>query len=222
MGELFLIRHGETEWSRQGKHTGRTDLPLTRLGEAQAQALQVPLTRCHLALALVSPLQRAQRTAQLAGISACTTEPELREWDYGGCEGLTTPEIRTRQPGWSLWHDGPVPGGPGHLGETLVELAERCERVLRRVTPLLRDTRRHQDVALVAHGHVLRVLAARYLGLPPENAAMFTLGPASVSRLGTEHGDPAVLSWNVPAPFTQASSPSPALASPTHRGRDTA
>jgi broad specificity phosphatase PhoE len=198
MGELILLRHGETEWSRAGKHTGRTDVPLTPKGVADAEALAPMVTRRvagdRLVAVFASPAQRAQRTAALAGLTVTKTDPDLWEWDYGGYEGITTAEIQRKRPGWSLWRDGVIPGDAEHPGETIEEVGARVDRVLKRAAPLLKDG----DVALVAHGHVLRVLTARWLGLPPAGGRHFRLDTGTVSTLGTEHDEPVILSWNVP------------------------
>jgi broad specificity phosphatase PhoE len=198
MGELILLRHGETEWSRAGKHTGRTDVPLTPKGSVGAAALEPMLSRRaddeRLVAVFASPAQRAQRTAALAGLTVTKTDPDLWEWDYGGYEGVTTAEIQRTRPGWSLWRDGVIPGDAEHPGETVEEVGERVDRVLKRAAPLLRDG----DVALVAHGHVLRVLTARWLGLRPTDGRLFRLDTGTVSALGTEHDDPVIVSWNVP------------------------
>jgi probable phosphoglycerate mutase len=198
MGELILLRHGETAWSRDHRHTGRTDVPLTLQGVADAEAL-APMVRRRiagdrLAAVFASPAQRAQRTAELAGLTVTKTDPDLWEWDYGGYEGVTTAEIQRDWPGWSLWRDGVIPGDAAHPGETIEEVGARVDRVLKRAEPLLADG----DVALVAHGHVLRVLTARWLGLPPVGGRMFRLDTGTVSTLGTEHDDPVIASWNVP------------------------
>jgi broad specificity phosphatase PhoE len=198
MGELILLRHGETEWSRAGRHTGRTDVPLTPKGSVGAAALEPMLSRRaddgRLVAVFASPAQRAQRTAVLAGLTVTKTDPDLWEWDYGGYEGVTTAEIQRTRPGWSLWRDGVIPGDAEHPGETVEEVGERVDRVLKRAAPLLRDG----DVALVAHGHVLRVLTARWLGLRPTDGRLFRLDTGTVSALGTEHDEPVILSWNVP------------------------
>jgi broad specificity phosphatase PhoE len=192
MGELYLLRHGETEWSRMGRHTGRTDLPLTPYGEEQARAAGTRLAGHEFALVLTSPLQRAARTAELAGLSSAEVEPDLVEWDYGGYEGLTTSQIRANgQPGWRIFHDGVVPGATP--GETLAEVAARAERVLTRVRPELV----HGDVALVGHGHALRVLATVWLERPADLAQQLILGAGSVSVLGAEHDVTAILTWSV-------------------------
>ena len=198
MGMLILLRHGETDWSRTGRHTGRTDVPLTAKGIADAEALAPMVARRvasdRLTAVFASPAQRARRTAQLAGLQVTDTDPDLWEWDYGGYEGITTAEIQRTRPGWSLWRDGVIPGDAEHPGETVKEVGQRVDRVLQRAEPLLATG----DVALVAHGHVLRVLTARYLGLPPASGQLFRLDTGTVSTLGAEHGDPVILSWNVP------------------------
>ncbi|MBH5334684.1 histidine phosphatase family protein [Streptomyces pactum] len=197
MGELLLVRHGETEWSRDGRHTSRTDLPLTEHGRGQARALRPLLAARRRALTLVSPLARAQETARLAGLDDARTEPALHEWEYGGYEGITTADIRRARPGWQLWTDGVVPGPPGHPGESPEQVGERADRVLARIGPLLGPDGGKGDVVLVAHSHFLRVLTARRLGLPPAAGALFRLETGTLSRLGTEHGRPVMLAWNV-------------------------
>ena len=147
MGELILLRHGETEWSRDRRHTGRTDLPLTAAGEAAARMLVPALTRRSVVAAFTSPAQRATRTAELAGLADAKTDPDLQEWDYGGYEGRTTRDIRESRPGWYLWRDGVIPGDADHPGETVAQVGARADAVLARVGPLLADG----DVALVAH-----------------------------------------------------------------------
>lgn len=194
MGELILLRHGETEWSRGGKHTGRTDIPLTARGEAAAKALEPLLSRRGVVAVLTSPARRAVTTAAFAGLSNAQPDPDLWEWDYGGYEGLTTQQIQETRPGWYLWRDGVIPGDAAHPGETIEQVARRTERVLARVTPLLTDG----NVALVAHGHVLRVLTACYLRLSPADGRLFRLDTGTVSALGTEHAEPVITSWNVP------------------------
>jgi broad specificity phosphatase PhoE len=204
MGELILLRHGETEWSRDGRHTGRTDVPLTREGIAGAEAL-APMVRgrvagSRLVAVFASPAQRAQRTAALAGLTVTQTDPDLWEWDYGGYEGITTAQIQETRPGWDLWRDGVIPGDAAHPGETVEQVGQRVDRVLKRAEPMLADG----DVALVAHGHVLRVLTARYLGLPPSGGRLFRLDTGTISTLGTEHADPVIQTWNVPPPEKRA------------------
>ncbi|MFN8075122.1 MAG: histidine phosphatase family protein [Kineosporiaceae bacterium] len=192
MAQLVLIRHGETEWSLSGKHTGRTDVPLTEHGREQAQALGTALRGQAFALVMTSPLQRARDTAHLAGFVDVEVDDDLVEWDYGGYEGRTTPEIASElgRP-WTLFGDG-VPAGETP-GESLEEVAARAEQVLARVVPLLEAD---DDVALVGHGHHLRVLTACWLGLPPDAGARFTLDAGTISRLGFEHGVQVIESWN--------------------------
>jgi broad specificity phosphatase PhoE len=197
MGELILLRHGQTEWSLAGKHTGRTDIPLTARGEAAAKSLAPLLSRRHIGAVFTSPARRAVTTAALAGLGSARPDPDLWEWDYGGYEGLTTLQIRQRRPGWYLWSDGVIPGDGDHPGETIEQVAHRVGRMLAQVVPLLADG----DVALVAHGHVLRVLTACYLRLPPADGRLFRLDTGTVSTLGTEHAEPVITSWNVsPSP----------------------
>ena len=194
MGELILLRHGETEWSVAGQHTGRTDIPLTPHGEAAAKALEPLLSRRDIVAVFTSPARRAVTTAAFAGLSNAQPDPDLWEWDYGGYEGLTTPQIQETRPGWYLWCDGVIPGNAAHPGETIEQVAQRTERVLARATPLLAGG----NVALVAHGHVLRVLTACYLRQPPAEGRLFRLDTGTVSTLGTEHTEPVITSWNVP------------------------
>ncbi|MEV5933198.1 histidine phosphatase family protein [Streptomyces sp. NPDC052079] len=191
MGDLLLARHGETEWSRDGRHTGRTDLPLTPRGEDQARSLAPLLTNLTFALVLTSPLLRARRTAELAGLTAAEPEPALREWDYGAYEGITTAEIRRTRPDWNLWTDG-VPPGREFPGESPAEVGERADRVLSRVAGALTKG----NVMLVAHGHLLRVLTARRLGLPPSTGRLFRLETGTLSRLSLEHNTPVIAEWN--------------------------
>ncbi|MEU0054315.1 histidine phosphatase family protein [Streptomyces sp. NPDC006309] len=195
MGDLLLVRHGETEWSRSGRHTSWTDLPLTGHGEEQAKSLVPLLTGRTYALALASPLSRAIRTAELAGLPGVTTDPGLREWDYGGYEGITTVDIHRDRPAWDLWTDGVPPGPDGHPGESPAQVGARADRVLARVDAAL--TEDAGDVVLVAHAHFLRVLTARRLGLPPAEGRLFQLATGTVSRLSTEHGRPVIAEWNV-------------------------
>ena len=195
MGELILLRHGQTEWSKAGRHTGRTDIPLTPDGEAAAKSLAPALAGRQLRAAFTSPAQRAVRTAELAGLSA-TPDPDLQEWDYGGYEGMTTAQIREQRPGWYLWRDGVIPGDAAHPGEIVAEVGARADAVLALVRPLLAEG----DVALVSHAHMLRVLAARWLGLEPSYGRLLRLDTGTLSTLGTEHGQPVVLTWNAPVP----------------------
>jgi broad specificity phosphatase PhoE len=199
VGELLLVRHGETDWTLSRRHTSYTDLILTANGEDQARAVAAVLTRHTISLALTSPLLRARRTAELAGLRHAQIEPNLHEWDYGGYEGLTSAEIRSRRPGWALWTDGVAPGPDHHPGENPQQVGARADRVLARIRPLLEDSATG-DVVLVAHGHLLRVLTARHLGLPPASGALFRLDTGTISTLATEHGRPAVSRWNATPP----------------------
>ncbi|QFG25744.1 histidine phosphatase family protein [Actinomadura sp. WMMB 499] len=194
MGQLIIVRHGETEWSRARRHTGRTNLPLTERGEGQARALRGALARRTIVRTLVSPADRARRTAELAGLPADGVDGDLWEWDYGGYEGVTSARIRQERPGWYLWTDGVIPGDAEHPGESLEQVGARADAVLARVCPLPDDG----DVALVAHGHFLRVLTARWLGLEPALGRLFALATGTLSVLGTEHGRPVVSAWNIP------------------------
>ncbi len=183
----LLIRHGETEWSLSGRHTGRTDLPLLPEGEAQARALRSRLADVPLVTVRCSPLLRARQTSELAGLGeGAEIDPDLAEWDYGDYEGLTTPEIREARPGWELFADG-APGG-----ETAAAVGARVDRVIERVRAV------DGDVACVAHSHLLRVLAARWIGLDPSGGRLFVLGPAGLSELGWDRGQPVVNRWNLP------------------------
>jgi probable phosphoglycerate mutase len=182
---LVLIRHGETSWSKAGRHTGRTDVPLTDAGRDEARALAPRLAGHVFATVLTSPLQRAVETAALAGLaSRARLDDDLREWDYGDYEGLTTPEIRTARPGWLLWRDG-CPGGesPGDVGR-------RADRVVAKARLA------EGDCALVAHGHLLRILAARWAGLDPVHGGALRLDPATLSLLSWERELPVILRWN--------------------------
>jgi broad specificity phosphatase PhoE len=193
---LVLVRHGRTEWSATGRHTGLTDVPLDAEGEAQARRLAPVLDRYDLAHVRVSPLQRARRTAELAGLDAAVVDPDLVEWDYGAFEGLTTPEIREQEgdEAWQVFAAGVRPGGPGQSpGENAHVVADRARSVLGRVRDRLGDG----PVALVGHGHALRVLATAWLGLPPEAGGMLELSAGSVSELSTHHGVPTIRSWNL-------------------------
>ncbi len=194
MGQLILLRHGETEWSKAGQHTGRTDIPLSPDGKAAAAALAPALARRHFVAAFSSPAQRARDTAELAGLTGITIDPDLQEWDYGGYEGLTTAQIRAQRPGWYLWRDGVVPKDAEHPGESVNQVGARADAVLARVRPLLAEG----DVALVSHAHMLRVLTARWLELDPSCGRLFRLGTGTLSVLGTEHDMPVILTWNVP------------------------
>jgi broad specificity phosphatase PhoE len=186
--EVVLLRHGETEWSASGRHTGRTDVPLTERGRQQARALGTAVAGRHFAEVLTSPLQRASETCRLAGLDGTVVE-DVREWDYGDHEGRTTPEIREEVPGWTVWR-GPVPGG-----ERPEDVAARADRVVARLLAA------GGDVAVVSHGHFLRVLAARWLELPPVEGRRFALDTATVSVLGTEREARVVRLWNAPPPL---------------------
>src|SRR5918997_2111790 len=197
MGEVVVVRHGATEWSRSGQHTGLTDLPLLPDGEEDGRRLRPVLADRHITHAFVSPLARARRTAELAGLMDGEVDSridgDLVEVDYGAYEGRTTKEISAEMGHpWSLWKDGTTPGNSP--GETLAQVAERVDRVLDRVRPLLDDG----DVVLVAHGHVLRILTARWLGLGPEAGALFPLETGTLSVLGYERETRAITRWNVP------------------------
>ena len=191
-GKVVLLRHGETEWSRSGQHTGRTDLPLTDKGEADAAALAPIIAARSFGLVLISPLQRAQQTARLAGLNG-ETDSDLLEWDYGAYEGRKTVDIRNDlgDQDWTIWRD-PIPPGdtPGEQPE---DVAARASKVLQRVEPLLQQG---QDCALVAHGHFLRILTATWLGLPAVDGRLFVLDAGAVSELGYEHETHTINSWN--------------------------
>jgi broad specificity phosphatase PhoE len=181
---IVLLRHGATEWSLSGQHTGRTDIPLLDQGRDQARRAGDLLSGLEFALVLTSPLQRAAETCALAGYAG-ETEPDLMEWDYGAYEGLTTPQIRAERPGWTLWNDGVVDG------ERAADVGRRADRVIERARQA------GGDVLCVAHGHILRVLTARWLVLPPAAGRLLTLGAGSVSVLGWEHETPVVEGWNL-------------------------
>ena len=187
LSEVYIARHGETAWSLAGRHTGRTDIPLTERGEDNARRLRRRLEGITFTEVLVSPLQRARRTCELAGFAAAAeVAPDLMEWDYGDYDGRLTSDIRLERPGWYLFRDG-CPGG-----ESLAEVGARVDRL---VTRLRADGGR---ILLFGHGHFSRVLAARWIGLPPEDARHLLLSTASLSILGYEHtvADPAILLWN--------------------------
>jgi len=200
MGELIVLRHGETEWSRSGRHTGRTDIPLTAAGEAAAAALAPDLARREISAVFTSPAGRAVRTGELAGLIGpdvpwpVKVDPDLQEWDYGGYEGRTTPDIQKDRPGWYLWRDGVIPGDAQHPGETVGQVGLRVDAVLAAARPLLADG----DVALVAHGHSLRILTARFRELGADCGRLFRLDTGTLSTLGKEHGMPVITTWNVP------------------------
>jgi probable phosphoglycerate mutase len=183
--ELWLVRHGPTEWSSNGRHTGRTDIPLTEVGEKEAAALAPRLAAVRFDRVLVSPLQRARRTAELAGFPDGEIEPLLQEWDYGDYEGLTRRQIREHVPGWTAWSH-PMPGG-----ESLEQVAQRACDVFDRVAE-----GGEGRVLLVAHGHFLRILATRWMDTDPRLAERLALDPATISVLGYDRGTPVVQRWN--------------------------
>ncbi|MFG3532313.1 histidine phosphatase family protein [Streptomyces sp. NPDC047917] len=188
MGQLVLIRHGETAWSRTGQHAGRTDLPLTEVGEEAARALAPRLAEREFTAVYTSPLTRAVRTAELAGLGNAEPDTDLIEWDYGRYEGLTAEQIQELKPGWELWRDGV------DAGEDLGDVTVRVDAFLGRVRLLLEKG----DVAVVAHGHLSRVLTARWLGLDALAGRQFGHPhPATINTLGYEHELPVVLGWNV-------------------------
>jgi broad specificity phosphatase PhoE len=183
--ELWLIRHGETEWSLSGAHTGISDIPLTARGEQRADGIRDYLHHRPFALVLVSPRKRAQDTCRIAGYAdQAQIDPDLAEWNYGDFEGKTTNEIRQTYPDWEIWK-GPVPHG-----ETIEQVAVRARRVIER------SVAAHGPVALFAHGHILRILTACWLGLPPDAGRLFALGTGSVSRLGFERDTRVISTWN--------------------------
>ncbi len=185
MFKLWLVRHGETRWSAAGRHTGRTDLALTARGERQAEHLRLRLSGRDFALVLTSTLRRARDTCRIAGYEdRALPDTDLCEWDYGRYEGRTSDEIRLEDPGWTIWDAG-VPGG-----ETLAEVGVRVDRVLARALEA------PGDVALFSHGHLLRILAARWLRLAPETGRAFALHAASVSVLGCESEERVIELWN--------------------------
>ncbi len=181
---MVLLRHGATDWSLDGRHTGRTDVLLNDLGREQARAAGELLGGMTFAQVLTSPLRRAADTCALAGFDG-EIEPDLMEWDYGAYEGRTSAEIGAERPGWKLWADGVVGG------ERAADVGRRVDRVIERAR------RAPGDTLCVAHGHVLRVLAARWLGLPPAGGRLFVLGTGSASVLGWEREEPVVVQWNV-------------------------
>lgn len=183
--QLWLVRHGSTDWAEGGRHTGRTDIPLNETGRAQAVTLGERLRGHAFALVLTSPLSRASDTARLAGFAdVAEVDDDLREWDYGDVEGMRTEEIRERHPGWTIWR------GPWSGGEAIDAVAARADRVLARV----RDV--DGDVLVFSHGHLLRVLAARWLGLEPTGGGMLALSTATISLLGWEREAPVIERWN--------------------------
>ena len=182
---IWLVRHGETEWSKSGQHTGRTDIPLTATGEQQGRALGRHLAGRQFALVLTSPLSRARETCRLAGLDAVAqVSDDLLEWNYGVYEGRTTAAVRAEQPGWSIWTTA-VP-----QGETVEQVGERARHVIERADAV------DGDVALFAHAHFLRILGACWVGLPPIHGRNLTLGTASISMLGYERETRVIEVWN--------------------------
>jgi len=182
---IWLVRHGETEWSKSGQHTGRTDIPLTAMGEEQGKALGRHLAGHQFALVLTSPLVRARETCRLAGFDAVAeVSDDLLEWNYGIYEGRTTAAVRAEQPGWSIWTT-PIP-----QGETVEQVGERARRVIARADAVV------GDIALFAHAHVLRILAACWIGLPPIHGRTLALDSASLSILGYERETRVIQVWN--------------------------
>jgi probable phosphoglycerate mutase len=190
MAEVWLVRHAETEWSVNGRHTGRTDIPLTPAGREAARALAPRVGGHRFARVLVSPLGRARDTAALAGVGdGAEVREELREWDYGDYEGITTPDIRRERPDWWLWRDG----GPG--GESPADVTARCDRLVADLAATASPDG-DDDVLCVAHGHILRALGARWVQRPIELGGHLVLSTGSVSRLGWERDVPAFVVWN--------------------------
>ncbi len=183
---IWLVRHGETEWAREGRHTGRTDLPLTEKGREEARLVDGILARRQFELVLVSPLRRAMETCEIAGyLSEAFVEPDCMEWDYGELNGKTRPEVRALLgANWDIWK-GPVPAG-----ETPEQVAARAQRVLNGLEAI------EGDIAIFAHGHFLRIFTATYLGLEARAARYFALGTGRISVLGRENGYPAIVKWN--------------------------
>jgi broad specificity phosphatase PhoE len=184
--QIYVVRHGETEWSVNGRHTGRTDIPLTDVGREQAEDLGRRLAGHRFALVLTSPLSRASETASLAGFRDAERVDDLREWDYGAFEGRTTVDIRADIPEWSIWQ------GPWHAGETARQVGARADRVIARCL----DPAVDGDALLFAHGHVLRVLTARWLGLAARQGSLFALGTATIGILGWERSNRVIETWN--------------------------
>jgi broad specificity phosphatase PhoE len=191
-GRIVLVRHGETEWSRTGRHTGLTDIPLTHTGEFKAELAGRVLAGRRFDLVLTSPLARAVETARLAGFPDAEHDPRLVEWDYGVWEGLTTPEIEQRVGhAWTIWDDG-APAGETP-GESIAEVTARAQSLLDRVEPLVRAG---QQVLMFSHAHFLRALTGTWIGGTAAGGRHFVLGTAAVSELGLEHDAPVVVGWN--------------------------
>ena len=196
--QVWLVRHGETEWARLGRHTGRTDIPLTDAGRSQAEALGRRLAGHPFALVLTSPLSRAAETARLSGFGELAqADPDLMEWDYGALEGRLTADIQADFPDWSIW-SGPWPGG-----ETIDDVGTRADRVIARcLAPTVQG-----DTLLFSHGHLLRVLGARWLGLPAASGGLFALSTATVSILGWDRERPVIETWNEDCHLEPAAAP---------------
>jgi probable phosphoglycerate mutase len=189
---VWVVRHGQTEWSRDGRHTSRTDLDLTPLGREEATALRPALANVAFGLILCSPRRRAARTAELAGLGPVEVTDDLAEWDYGDLEGRTTPDIQTDLPGWSIW-TGPWPGG-----ESRADVATRADRLIHRVR-----ASGAANVALVGHGHFSRVIAARWVGEDVAVGRWLDLDTATLSQLGWDRGIPVLKRWNAPVAPTE-------------------
>src|SRR4051794_39431653 len=182
---LILVRHGETEWARNGRHTGRSDIPLTELGRLQAMVLGDRLRGRHFTSVVTSPLSRAGETCRLAGLGPeARVSDDLREWDYGDYEGRRTAEIRREVPGWTVWRDG-TPGG-----ERASDVGARADRLIEQARAA------GGEIGLFSHGHMLRVLTARWLGLDPADGRLLALAPATISILGYEREQPVIIRWN--------------------------
>ncbi|HEU0238494.1 MAG TPA: histidine phosphatase family protein [Micromonosporaceae bacterium] len=190
MAEILVIRHGQTEWSADGRHTSVTDLPLTADGEAQAARLRPAVAGRTFAAVLCSPRARATRTAEIAGLAITAIDEDLAEWRYGDYEGITSAQIRERDPNWDLWRDG-CPGG-----EQPDEVGARLDRVLDRARSYLDADADDGDVVLIGHGHSSRVATARWLGQPVAAGALYLLDTATISAFGFEHGRPVLHRWN--------------------------
>ncbi len=189
--KLWLLRHGETEWSKSGQYTGLTDLPLTEKGEEQAKSAKAALSGVEFDLVLTSPLQRARRTAALAGYPDAVVEPVAHEWDYGDYEGINSADVRAKNPGYLIWTDG-VPNG-----ETVDQVAARADSIIARVLSPRPDGKVVANALLVAHGHFLRVLTARWLTLAAVEGRHFVLGTAKVCTLGWDKRTPAIEQWGL-------------------------
>lgn len=193
-GHVWLLRHGDTEWAASGRHTGLTDIPLSPAGELTARSRRSDIDGHHFSLILSSPLQRATRTAELSGVIPDAIDPDLLEWDYGAWEGRTTAEIRDElnDPDWTIW-DHPIPGG-ATPGEQTGDVGVRAQRVIDRCMPNILDG---NDCLLVAHGHLLRMLTATWLGLPARDGRLWALNAGGLSILGWERTQSVISQWNI-------------------------